>query len=324
MPFILINYYRTSLTAAMTSTQTTMDVASTTGLPTLGSGEILPLVLTDAATGQVHEIVYCTGISSSTLTIQRGQEGTAPQAWLSGDYVSCDTTAGTVLTTNSVSATTETLDVTGNGTFGSVSSPLNVVGSGAQVALLDTTSGQATPNKYFESYQGNFVIANSANNAEILSLSDSGNLTIPGTATIAPSAATNQAVQEGQLNNNTLPAYFNTLECNPATASNQAVNLGQSFAGATAQNVASSRALGTVYTNSTGRPIFVAIALESVTSSNAGFSMVINGAVTIFSSTSSSSTGVASFLSCIIPNGATYEVSGTNVTLTNGTWVEVR
>lgn len=94
-----------------------MSVGSTSGLPTLAVGQVMPLVLTDAATGQVHEIVYVTGISSSTLTIERGMEGTSALTWAVGDYVACSTTAGSVLASNSVQATTETLDVTGTATI---------------------------------------------------------------------------------------------------------------------------------------------------------------------------------------------------------------
>lgn len=102
-----------------------------------------------------------------------------------------------------------TLDVSGTANVGGLltsdglNSNANIVvnAPGAQVALKDTTPGQATPNKFFESYQGNFVVANSANTANILTLTDSGNLTIPGTATIAPSATSNQAVQQGQVAN---------------------------------------------------------------------------------------------------------------------------
>lgn len=94
--FVYINFYKTTLSAALTSTSTTMTVSSATGLPTLTTGQILPLVLTDAATQTVHEIVYVTSISSNTLTIERGQEGTAANTWGIGDYVACSTTAETV------------------------------------------------------------------------------------------------------------------------------------------------------------------------------------------------------------------------------------
>ncbi|MBW8067055.1 MAG: hypothetical protein GJU73_06360 [Ferrovum sp.] len=115
--FVYINFYKTTLSAALSATATTMSVGSTSGLPTLAVGQVMPLVLTDAATQQVHEIVYVTGISSSTLTIERGMEGTSALTWAVGDYVACSTTAGSVLASNSVQATTETLDVTGTATI---------------------------------------------------------------------------------------------------------------------------------------------------------------------------------------------------------------
>ncbi|OYV51319.1 MAG: hypothetical protein B7X10_00800 [Burkholderiales bacterium 21-58-4] len=47
----------------------------------------------------------------------------------------------------------------------------------------------------------------------------------------------------------------------PATASNQAVNLGQSVAGGTLLDLTASRSLGTTYTNSTARPKIVMISV---------------------------------------------------------------
>ena len=99
---IFINFYKTTLSAALSATATTMSVGSTSGLPTLAVGQVMPLVLTDAATQQVHEIVYVTGISSSTLTIERGMEGTSALTWAVGDYVACGTTAGSVGTSTGV------------------------------------------------------------------------------------------------------------------------------------------------------------------------------------------------------------------------------
>ncbi len=109
------------------------------------------------------------------------------------------------------------LNLSGTATIGGLltsdglNSNANIVvnAPGAQVALKDTTPGQATPNKFFESYQGNFVVANSANNTEILSLTDTGNLTIPGTATVAPATASGQAVNLGQVSNGNFPIVEN-------------------------------------------------------------------------------------------------------------------
>ena len=94
--FVFVNNFSTTLAAALTSTATTVTLASSTGLPTLASGQIMPLTLNDAATGQIYEILYVTAISGATLTIERAQEGTAAQAWAIGDYAKCMPTAQSV------------------------------------------------------------------------------------------------------------------------------------------------------------------------------------------------------------------------------------
>ena len=94
--FVFANYVDTTLAAAASSTATSLSLSSSTNLPTLGPGEIMPMTLNDAATGQVYEIVYVTAISGTTLTVLRGQEGTAAQNWSSGDYAFVSPTADTV------------------------------------------------------------------------------------------------------------------------------------------------------------------------------------------------------------------------------------
>ena len=94
MSFVIANNISTTLASAASSTATTLTLASSTGLPTLGSGQIMPLTLNDAATGQVYEVVYVTAISGVTLTVERAQEGTGAQNWSIGDYAFCAYTAG--------------------------------------------------------------------------------------------------------------------------------------------------------------------------------------------------------------------------------------
>ena len=94
--FIFANYVDTTLAAAASSTATSLSLSSSANLPVLGPGEVMPLTLNDAATGLVYEIVYVTAISGTTLTVLRGQEGTAAQNWSSGDYAFVSPTADTV------------------------------------------------------------------------------------------------------------------------------------------------------------------------------------------------------------------------------------
>ena len=92
-----LNFYQTTLGAALSSTATTMPVSSTTGLPSsLASGQFIPMTLTpDSSPGSAYEIVYVTGISGSTLTVTRGEEGTSALSWNVGDILYSTNTAGT-------------------------------------------------------------------------------------------------------------------------------------------------------------------------------------------------------------------------------------
>ena len=94
--FVFANYVDTTLAAAASSTATSLSLSSSANLPTLEPGDVMPLTLNDAATGLVYEIVYVTGISGTTLTVLRAQEGTSAQNWSSGDYAFTGPTAETV------------------------------------------------------------------------------------------------------------------------------------------------------------------------------------------------------------------------------------
>ncbi|WP_230951901.1 hypothetical protein [Burkholderia cepacia] len=96
--FVIANNVNTQLAAAAASGATTLTLASSTNLPTLSAGQVMPLTLNDAATGTFYEIVYVTAISGVTLTVTRAQEGTGALNWNIGDYTYCAPTAGTVST----------------------------------------------------------------------------------------------------------------------------------------------------------------------------------------------------------------------------------
>ena len=81
------------------------------------------------------------------------------------------------------------------------------------------------------------------------------------------------------------------------------------------------RAIGTTYTNSTGKPISVAI---TATCSSATTVQGLNISGTVVYAGSVGDAGTASGFSLIVPNGATY-VTATNAgTLTLVTWYELR
>lgn len=81
------------------------------------------------------------------------------------------------------------------------------------------------------------------------------------------------------------------------------------------QNVTASRALGTTYTNSTGKPIMIRVNKNNV--ANTGWSMFVNGVVVAIVN----GYGTGNGASVIVPNGATYSADTVNALLS---WFELR
>lgn len=114
MSFVFANNVSTKLASAITSTATTITLSSSANLPTLSSGEQMPLTLLDAATKSIYEICYVTAISGTSLTVIRAQEGTTASAYNAGDYAFSGPTAGTVFPVDG--QTIDVVDLTVSGT----------------------------------------------------------------------------------------------------------------------------------------------------------------------------------------------------------------
>ena len=231
--FVFANYVDTTLAAAASSTATSLSLSSSANLPTLGPGEVMPLTLNDAATGLVYEIVYVTAISGTTLTVLRGQEGTAAQNWSSGDYAFVSPTADTVAPvagTHSPVAS-ETLPVvneliTTPGTLtADIDLTLNdqaVAGSGGIVFGSESAfsvtvqSPVTTGSPYIELPDGSqvysWVIPASEPGQGIRYKWDGTNWRARtfGQEVVAPATQSNAAVQLGQLTNGSLSPSFDT------------------------------------------------------------------------------------------------------------------
>lgn len=75
------------------------------------------------------------------------------------------------------------------------------------------------------------------------------------------------------------------------------------------QNVSASRATGTTYTNTTGKPILVSVFGSSVT--NSGFYLIVDGVTVSWTGWFSLAGGqVTGTTTAVVPNGSTYSVSG--------------
>lgn len=93
--FVFANNINTTLAGSISPSATSMTLSSTANLPSsIPSGSTLVLTLNDAATETNFEIVYVTAIAGATVTMTRAQEGTAAQAWTTGDFVYSGPTAG--------------------------------------------------------------------------------------------------------------------------------------------------------------------------------------------------------------------------------------
>lgn len=92
--FVVVNGVDTTLATAITTSSTAITLASSANLPTLASGQMIPLILRSYTSSSVFEIVYGTAISGAVITVARGMEGTSPQNFNVGDYVLCGPTAG--------------------------------------------------------------------------------------------------------------------------------------------------------------------------------------------------------------------------------------
>ena len=100
MTILFANNASTTVAGSITAASTTVNLAAGTGIffpqPIAGSGNYFCATFYDQATKTINEIVHVTNITGDTATIVRGQEGTTPRAWTSGDVFANLVTAGTL------------------------------------------------------------------------------------------------------------------------------------------------------------------------------------------------------------------------------------
>lgn len=75
---------KTTLAANINITQTSIDVTSTDNLPSIGVGQYLVVLVNDRFK---TEIMHCTDITGTTLTVVRGQKDDKVYNFTSGAYV---------------------------------------------------------------------------------------------------------------------------------------------------------------------------------------------------------------------------------------------
>ena len=87
------NNYFTTLASTLSSSATTMVIASATGLPTITANEVYRLTISQNGTREIVEVTARTG---TTLTITRAMEGTTAQVFVAGANIELRVTANSI------------------------------------------------------------------------------------------------------------------------------------------------------------------------------------------------------------------------------------
>ena len=136
---------------------------------------------------------------------------------------------------------------------------------------------------------------------------------VAGSTTLnLPATSGTVAMVSGDLG--TPSALVGTNITGTANALNAGIGVNQTW-----QSV--SRAIGTTYTNSTGKPIVVAITYTN-SEANSVQGLVINGQTIYVGAVNTA--GSSGGFSLVIPNGATYVTVSNTGTMTLVTWGELR
>ena len=90
------NNAKTTVSSAVSSTDTSISVADASNFPTLAAGDYTYATLAETSTPANFEIVKVTAISGSTLTIVRAEQSTTARSFSSGDACELRVTAGLV------------------------------------------------------------------------------------------------------------------------------------------------------------------------------------------------------------------------------------
>ncbi|MFL9952808.1 hypothetical protein PQR65_05275 [Paraburkholderia nemoris] len=199
-------------------------------------------------------------------------------------------------------------------------------------ATLGSTSGVQAAFAVLALYNGGSPVLGIVNLAGGVDLSETG--LISSTA-ISAAATSSSTVYSTSAITNSPYRVVGMVQLTEATAGTYATAPslvqgigGQAFAalqsignGQTWQNLTGSRALGTTYYNTTGRPILISVwALSS--SSNAAVQVTINGVTMVGNTAATASTYVTS--TYIVPPGAPYGAAVSTGTPTLGGWCELR
>lgn len=126
--FLFSNFAGTTLGGPISSTSTSLVVASGTGaeFPSPSGAQQFAVVLNDAATGLLYEVVYVQAVSGDNFNnLLRGQENTTALSWLAGDLIANVVTAGQMAAMVQQVSVSPIREVTTSGSFTTTTSDAN-------------------------------------------------------------------------------------------------------------------------------------------------------------------------------------------------------
>jgi hypothetical protein len=349
----LVSSFQTSLSGLTPSTATTgaVTLAGTLGISSGGTGQTTANTafnaLVPSQTSNTGKYLTTNGTDTSwaavtQTTFSAGTTGFTPNTATSGTVTLAGTlniaNGGTGETTRQAAidalagAVTSGQYLRGNGTDvvmsaiqaadvptlnqNTTGSSGSCTGNAATATNLTSTGANWSTNGVITAVVGQLAWKNYGNNHTIFDASAS---TAPNGSAVNNTNSTNAwaATYPTLMGWNGSQTYG--VRVDSARSADNAIGVGQTW-----QNLTASRAAGTTYTNSTGRPIMVAITWNDVGGvTNAGFDFFIDG-VNVASARSGGTGGQPQRpnISSIIPSGSTY--SATSLVGALNKWFELR
>lgn len=344
MTILFSNNATSTLAGSISNVATTANLSAGTGalFPNPTGGDYFVLTFTDAATGLLTEIVHVTARSTDTITIVRAQEGTAAQAWAAGDLASNLFTAGQMgdllqdgdalalggayaVDAGSANAVSITLSPT-------PASYAEILGTQLRVKVAADNTGATTfavvglGSLAVKNPDGTALAAGQLQGSGIATLVYDGtamqlqSIAFPTAPLASPAFSGTPTAPTAAPGTSTTQIATTAFVAAAITALTTYVNnlVNALFGSITDQT--GSRALGGVYTNSSGRPMFVMV--YAITGGlGVNLNLSVNG--TIVETFGQPNTSGQAFVAGMVPNGSTYEVSNSVGPATLQGWFEV-
>jgi hypothetical protein len=257
---------------------------------------------------------------TGTLAIAKGGTGqTTATAAFNALAPSQASASGKYLKSDGTNASWDQIDVGTADITGTLPIANGGTGQATQQAALNAIAGTQTANRVLRSDGTNTSFSQVA-----LATDVTGTLPVSNGGTGA-STLTNAAILRGNGTSAVsaasaadIVAAISTTAVALSTNSTNAIGYNQTW-----QDVTGSRSVGTTYTNSTGKPIMVAITYVATSSGDYGGNIDVGGVRVATANDYAANSGYITTVSAIVPNGSTYAGSyNRHVTLQS--WVELR